>query len=205
MVRLNQLVVLWTSLALAVACRADRALDASDRPLGELPEAQELQAEPETFTVDGLDASDRPLEELPEAQELQAASTTLTVDGMEIAFSGNVSRSHLLSIGQEIQQPKGIPVSGMLRRVPTRATSPHPAPLPEGVAITRLFAVNGDRVWVTRVNPREDLRVGWYQTRGVDEGPKWEPGTKVDVYAEVEVPAGSPVYVVARGVGIDLF
>ncbi len=155
------------------------------------------------WTIVALAAScapDRAYEGLPEARELQAAPATLTVDGMEIEFTANVSRN-LMPRAPGPQEVKGARVTGTLRGVPTGAASPHPIPFPYNrIAIQRLFVVSGDRVWVTKAKARERRQVGsLIMASGEDEGPKWEPGTVVDVFAEVVVPGGNLVYVAARG------
>lgn len=144
-------------------------------------------------------ALEGPLVELPEAQAFQAASKTLTLDGMNIVFLADVWRNFSLNLAEPDREIKGARVWGHMS---VRKKGMGHVALPDGVAIDRIFVVREDRVWVTMVENRETGLVGSYTVFGVDELPKWTPGTLVDVYAELRMPGGPPVYLAVRGVKV---
>lgn len=150
-------------------------------------------SERSSYAVEGA------LVELPEAQAIAAASKTLTLDGMNIVFSADVRRDFSLNLAEPDREIKGARVLG---RMSARKKGMGHVALPDGVAIDRIFVVREDRVWVTMVENRETGLVGSYTVFGVDELPKWTPGTLVDVVAELRMPGGPPVYLAVRGVKV---
>ncbi len=136
---------------------------------------------------------ERALEGLPEAAALRAARPTFTVDGLEISLTVDVARNAMPGMPR-----RGIMVGAWLKPVRTPSLKGLDLLLPEGTAITRIFVVNGDRVWVTEAQPRgrpmdDEVRVN------AGDGPDWERGQTVDVYAEVTMTRWPTVYVAARG------
>lgn len=175
MFRLFQIVVLWLTLALAVSCGSDRVAEVADRPLAELPEAREIQAALRRFSINGID----------------------------IVFSAEVSRSFRLLPGGILDQQQrwevgGVGVRGSLVLERTRAVRGRTVPIPDGVAIQRVFVVRGDRVWITTVSIEEDPSIGAHSFIGVGEGPKWDYDLLLDVIAEVMMPDGDHIYVAER-------
>jgi hypothetical protein len=146
---------------------------------------------------------DRALEGLPAAEHFGSAQPSLMVDGIELSFSGMVSRDYMPTIGIWGNETgkKGISASARLARVPVRSSPPRRGPIPQGVVIQRIFVVKGDRVWVPRVEYRPKEPEGKHYA-GSRDGPLWKPGELVDLYAEVSMPQGPPVYLGARGVEI---
>jgi len=199
--RLIPVVLLWTTVPLGAAFASgpleELQLEIAMEELGRAMDQAALYAsfEPDLTSY----ASDRPLAELPEAQALQAASKTLTFDGMTIVFNARVSlNSHFNPLDVD-REYKGARVHGSMS---VTKKSMGRVALPHGVVINRLFVVSEDRVWLTKVENQGTGGVGYYTVFGVDELPKWKPGTRVDVFAELLMPGGPPVYLAVRGLEV---
>jgi hypothetical protein len=147
------------------------------------------------------DKPDSALQDLSEAGHFGSAQTSLMMDGAEFRFTCEVSRDYLDVIFSPELGPQGISASAKLARVPVRSSPLRLGPIPQGVVIQRILVVKGDRVWVPRVEYRPKEPEGIHYA-GARDGPLWEPGELVDLYAEVSMPQGPAVYLGARGLTI---
>jgi hypothetical protein len=68
-------------------------------------------------------------------------------------------------------------------------------PFPDDIDATRLWVINGDKVWETtfvrEARPRSPTQLDQLE-KGADKGPMWDVGTQVEVVVRVTVPGAAP-------------
>ena len=100
------------------------------------------------------------------------APTVLTMGGASVTLAASVWR--------DFMPGPGAPAGGSGLMVSARVTSANATPLPNDLAITSVWVVNGSQVWsTTAVENRRDSPT--VQVGAAGDGPRWMTGVPVTV------------------------
>lgn len=107
----------------------------------------------------------------PQPSLLKDVPTQVRVDGYDLVLDAYVGRDFM-----PISPPDGKPMVAVLR-----IRTADGRPFPTGVTADRVSVVNGDQVWTAAARKEHDSQQANTLEVVARDGPKWEPGTLVDV------------------------
>jgi hypothetical protein len=116
------------------------------------------------------------------ASELRAAPSVIVVGGQSLALVPYLWRDF-----QPVSPPNGKPLAAVLR-----VTAADRKPLTASFVVDAAWISNGDEVWTARVEDEGHSRADplYYEVVARD-GPKWDPGIRVDVVVRVREQSGA--------------
>lgn len=124
----------------------------------------------------------------PHASDLKTSPKAITVDGRHLTLAAYLWRDFM-----PLSPPDGKPLLASIT-LKTRSGEP----LPEGVDIDDVWVVLGEMIWSPTI---DELRAREENSPTLEivlrNGPKWEPGSVVDVVVQVVDAQGQPYRLMA--------
>ncbi|MEK7123003.1 MAG: hypothetical protein AAB855_04065 [Patescibacteria group bacterium] len=108
-------------------------------------------------------------------QDLKATSEVISINGIEYTLETNLWRDFM-----PISPPDGKPLIAIITVKAHGETA-----VPSRIDATRLWAIKGNEIWETTFANEERFAPGDTLEKIGRDGPKWEPGTRVDVVIRV--------------------
>lgn len=131
-----------------------------------------------------------PLASLPESEELLVAPPEALVAGVRLTMRVDAARNIM----------PGSHAVGLMVRATLVSSG---TPIPDGVALDRVYVLHGERVWVSELDTADHPPTSQLEATARN-GPMWGTESLVDVAVRLRVPEGSDVYLASRGVQIRL-